>query len=31
MGGEVKFNPYKKGGGGILAMLKGGWAETDLG
>ena len=26
-GGHVKFYPYEKGGGGVLAMLKGEWAN----
>ena len=30
-GGHVKFYPYEKGGGGVLAMLKGGGGATSFG
>ena len=29
-GGGVKLYPYKKGGGGVLEILKGGWGTTSF-
>ena len=30
-GGQLKFYPYKMGGGGVLAILKGGGGQQALG